>query len=305
MTAAAAPAAVAATAPASSPHGTAVSFDIEDWFHSEFVPETERRGATESVVLAGTTRILDLLRATGSRSTFFLLGDVVRQHPALLRRIVDEGHEIASHGMDHRPLWRLDADGFADQLDEFRRVVEQVIGRFPVIGYRAPCFSLDRTTAWALDVLRDRGYAYDSSIFPAWTKLYGVPDAPVGTYRPAAGDLARHDPRGALVEFPVAVAAAGLMRLPVAGGFYLRAMPFAIFRRVLGAIQRRRPVALYLHPRECAPESVRLPLRGIASVITCRGLAGMPAKVEQLLRHYRSRPMREVLAACGHLPPGL
>ncbi|MDX2169351.1 MAG: polysaccharide deacetylase family protein [Deltaproteobacteria bacterium] len=289
-------------APPASGHGTAFSFDIEDWFHSEFVPEAERRAAPESVVLAGTLRILDLLRACGSRSTFFLLGDVVREHPALLRRIVEDGHEVASHGMDHRPLWRLDADGFANQLDEFRRVVERVLGHFPVSGYRAPCFSLDRTTAWALDVLREQGYAYDSSIFPAWTKLYGVPDAPVGIYRPARENLAQHDPRGALVEFPVAVASAGLMRLPVAGGFYLRALPFALFRRVLAAIQRRRPVALYLHPRECAPESVRLPLRGIAWVITYRGLGGMPAKVEQLLQAMRSQPMRELLAAGGHLP---
>ena len=150
-------------------------------------------------------------------------------------------------------------------------------------------------------MLRDQGYAYDSSIFPAWTKLYGVSDAPVHIYRPAREDLARHDPRGTLVEFPVAVAAAGLLRIPVAGGFYLRSLPLAFFRLMLDAIGRRRPVALYLHPRECAPESIRLPLRGIAWVITYRGLAGMPAKVESLLRHYRSRPMRELLADAGHL----
>jgi polysaccharide deacetylase family protein (PEP-CTERM system associated) len=285
-------------------HATALSFDIEDWFHSEFVSEEQRRAAPESVVHAGTTKILDLLRANGSRATFFLLGDVVREHPALLRRIVDDGHEVASHGVDHRPLWGLDADGLARQLDEFRRLVERVLGCFPVIGYRAPSFSLDRTTAWALDVLREQGYAYDSSIFPAWTKLYGVPDAPVTIYRPARDNLAAHDPRGALVEFPVAVADAGLLRFPVAGGFYLRALPLPLFRAVLGAIQRRRPVALYLHPRECAPESVRLPLRGIAWFITYRGIGAMPHKVEHLLRHYRSRPMREILAAGGYLAAG-
>lgn len=285
-----------------APHPTAFSFDIEDWFHSEFVPESERTAAADSVVQRGTTRILDLLRASGSRATFFVLGDVVREHPGLLRRIVDEGHEVASHGLDHTPLWRLDSDRFARQLEEFRRLVERVLGHFPVIGYRAPCFSLDRSTAWALDVLRDQGYAYDSSIFPAWTKLYGVPDAPVRIYRPARDDLARHDPGGALVEFPVAVAAAGLLRVPVAGGFYLRALPLPVFRLVFDAIQRRRPAALYLHPRECAPESVRLPLRGIAWVITYQGIGGMLGKIESLLQRYRSRPMREVLAAGGHLP---
>ncbi len=285
-----------------SAHAAAFSFDIEDWFHSEFVPEPERRRHPESVVERGTARILDLLRQTGSRATFFLLGDVVREHPALLRRIVDEGHEVASHGIDHRPLWRLDADSFARELDEFRRLVERVLGRFPVVGYRAPSFSLDRSTAWALDVLRDQGYAYDSSIFPARVKMYGVPDAPVRIYRPARDDLGRHDPEGALVEFPVAVGAAGPFRLPVAGGFYLRVLPFSVFRLVLAVIQRRRPVVLYLHPRECVPESVRLGLRGTAAFITYTGLAGVPRKLERLLRGHRSRPMREVLAAEGHLP---
>jgi polysaccharide deacetylase family protein (PEP-CTERM system associated) len=285
-----------------SAHAAAFSFDIEDWFHSEFVPDADRRASTESVVERGTGRILDLLRATGSHATFFLLGDVVREHPGLLRRIVHEGHEVGSHGVDHQPLWRLDADALARQLEEFRRLVERVLGRFPVVGYRAPSFSLDRSTAWALDVLRDQGYAYDSSIFPARVKLYGVADAPVGIYRPARDDLARHDPGGSLVEFPVAVGAAGPLRLPVAGGFYLRALPFSLFRFVLGRVRRHRPVALYLHPRECAPESVRLALGAGDAFITYTGLAGVPAKLERLLRVHRSRPMREVLSAEGYLP---
>jgi hypothetical protein len=203
--------------------------------------------------------------------------------------------------MDHRPLWSLDADAFADQLDEFRRLVERVLGRFPVIGFRAPSFSLDRRTAWALDVLRSRGYAYDSSIFPAWTKLYGVPDAPVGIYRPARDDLAHHDRDGTLVEFPVAVGTLGPLRIPVAGGFYLRVLPLALFGAVLGAVRRTRPVALYLHPRECAPERVRLRLDPMAAVITYAGLDGVWRKLERLLERHRSRPMREVLADEGYL----
>jgi len=285
-------------------HAAAFSFDIEDWFHSEFVPAADRVAQPDSVVERGTSRILDVLRRTGSRATFFVLGDVVREHPALVRRIVDEGHELASHGMDHRPLWRLDADTLANQLDEFRRLVERLLGRFPVSGYRAPSFSLDRRTAWALDVLRAREYLYDSSIFPAWTRLYGVPDAPVGIYRPARDDLARHDRAGGLLEFPVAVGTMGPLRLPVAGGFYLRALPFGLFGAVLAAVRRARPVALYLHPRECAPEPVRLRLGRVAEFITYTGLAGVPRKLERLLERHRSQPMREVLAAEGHLPPG-
>jgi peptidoglycan-N-acetylglucosamine deacetylase len=282
-------------------HAVAFSFDVEDWFHSEFVPPAERRAHPESVVERGTSRILDLLRRTGARATFFVLGEVAREHPALVRRIIDEGHELGSHGVDHRPLWHLDPQTLARQLDEFRSLVEGILGRFPVVGYRAPSFSLDRTTAWAVDVLREQGYAYDSSVFPARVKLYGVPDAPVRIYRPASADLTRDDPDGALVEFPVAVGSFGPLRLPVAGGFYLRALPFSLFRTVLAAIRRRRPVALYLHPRECAPEAVRLRLPGTASFITYAGLAGVAAKIERLLRRYGSRPMREVLVAEGYL----
>ena len=282
-------------------HAVAFSFDVEDWFHSEFVPDRERRSHAESIVERGTSCILELLRRTGSRATFFVLGEAVRDHPSLVRRIVDEGHELAAHGIDHRPLWHLDPQTFSRQLDEFRSLVEGILGRFPVIGYRAPSFSLDRRTAWALEVLRDHGYAYDSSVFPARVKLYGVPDAPVQIYRPASGNVARHDPAGPLVEFPVAVGSVGPVRLPVAGGFYLRALPFALFRAVLAAIRRRRPVALYLHPRECAPESVRLRLATTASFITYAGLGGVAAKLEHLLRRHGSRTMREVLVAEGHL----
>src|SRR5262245_24828127 len=112
-------------------HAVAFSFDVEDWFHSEFVPDRERRSHAESVVERGTSRILDLLRRTGSRATFFVLGEAVREHPSLVRRIVDEGHELATHGVDHRPLWHLDSHTFARQLDEFRSLVEGILGRFP------------------------------------------------------------------------------------------------------------------------------------------------------------------------------
>jgi peptidoglycan-N-acetylglucosamine deacetylase len=279
----------------------ALSFDIEDWFHSELISEDERRLHTESIVRQGTTKILDLLRKYASRATFFVLGDVVREHPDLVRRIVDEGHELASHGMDHRTLWRLDPNSFADQLGEFRRLVERAVGAFAVTGFRAPCFSLDRSTAWALEVLTSEGYSYDSSIFPARVKMYGVPDAPVGIYRPSSLDLAKHDPGGRLVEFPVAVGSFGLLRLPVAGGFYLRVLPLSLMCSVLDGIRRTRPLALYLHPRECEPERFRLPLNFVDSLITYANLSGVMGKLDRVLSRYRSIPMAEILDRQGYM----
>jgi polysaccharide deacetylase family protein (PEP-CTERM system associated) len=286
-----------------SRHHAAFSFDIEDWYHSQLVPASRRHAHGESVVREGTERILDRLGAHRIRATFFVLGEVVRDHPGLVRRMLEEGHELGCHGYDHTPVWDLTPETFRGQLRDFRAEVERVAGGFPVCGFRAPTFSIDRRTAWALDVLRDEGYRYDSSIFPARVRLYGVADAPVGVYRPARDDLARHDPAGALVEFPVAISEWGPLRLPVGGGFYLRALPFALFRASLDRVLARRPFALYLHPREVTPETRRLPLDPVDGFITYVNLDSVMRKLDRLFPRYTWLPMREILEREGHLPP--
>jgi polysaccharide deacetylase family protein (PEP-CTERM system associated) len=272
------------------------SFDIEDWYHSQLIPRRDRHPHGEKVVRAGTEVILDLLKRHDVRATFFILGEVVRDHPDIVQRMAREGHEIGCHGMDHKPLWELTPESFRRELRDFRVEVEKALGGYPVVGYRAPTFSLDRRTAWALDVLRDEGYLYDSSVFPAKVKMYGVPDAPVGLYRPAKHDFTRHDPAGSLIEFPVAVGEISRLRLPVGGGFYLRAMPFPLFVRMLDRILDHRPFALYLHPRECAPEAKRLRLDPVNALITYVNLHSVIEKVEKLIRRFRFVPMREIVA---------
>ncbi|HYM80057.1 MAG TPA: polysaccharide deacetylase family protein [Candidatus Limnocylindria bacterium] len=279
------------------------SFDIEDWYHSQLIPARDRHDHGETVVRAGTEVILDLLDRHSVRATFFVLGEVVREHPDIVRRMVSEGHELGCHGMDHRPLWDLTPESFRAELREFRTVVEGVLGHYPVVGFRAPTFSLDRSTAWALDVLRDEGYAYDSSLFPAKVKMYGMADAPVEIYRPARDDLARHDPAGALVEFPVAIGKWAGVRMPVGGGFYLRALPFPMFVATLDRILEHRPFALYLHPRECAPEARRLWLDPVNALITYVNLHSVVDKMEKLFRRYRFVTMREVLEKGSWLGP--
>jgi polysaccharide deacetylase family protein (PEP-CTERM system associated) len=282
------------------PHRAAFSFDIEDWHHSELHRVGDAR-PEESIVVRGTEAILDLLARHGWRSTFFVLGEVVRAHPGLIRRMVAEGHELACHGMSHRPLWRADPESFRAELREFRALVEQALGAFPVIGFRAPTFSIDRSNAWALDVLRSEGYRYDSSVFPMKVKLYGTPGAPVGIYRPSREDLRRHDPRGALVEFPVAIAELQGVRFPVGGGFYLRALPLWLFRAGLDFILRHRPFVLYLHPREVAPESRRLPLDPVNGFITYVNLNTVMEKLERLFERYEWTTMRDILEREGWL----
>ena len=278
-----------------------LTFDIEDWHHPELVRAHVEKNDRRSVVRPGTEFLLDLMRRHKARSTFFVLGDVARRHPDLVRRIVDEGHELASHGFSHAPLWKLDRESFRAELRDFRQAVRDALGDDPARGFRAPTFSLDRTTAWALEVLREEGFTYDSSIFPMRVGLYGVAGAPLGIYRPAPGNLARHDPRGPLVEFPVTVHAVPGARLPVAGGFYLRALPGFVFERALGASLRHRPGSLFIHPWECVPDVPRVRLGALPAFVTYHGLKGVPARLERILKRHRCEPMIDILARDGHL----
>jgi len=295
-----------------------IGVDVEDWFHPELVRARVASGDARTVVERGTDALLERFARHDVRATFFLLGEVAARHPALVRRIADGGHEIACHGMTHRPLWALDRESFRAELRAFRAAVAAALGAeaaaggaaarggagaATVVGYRAPTFSLDRSTAWALAVLREEGFRYDSSIFPARASLYGVPGAPLGVYRPAAGDLARHDPAGPIVEFPVAVARFGPLRVPAAGGFYLRALPWTVLRLLLDRVARERPFALYLHPWECVSGLPRARLGPAAALITYLNLGSVPGKLERLLERYRFVTMREALEAGGHLAP--
>lgn len=298
-----------------------IGVDVEDWFHPELVRARVASGDPRTVVESGTDALLERFARHGVRATFFLLGEVASHHPALVRRIAAGGHEIACHGMTHRPLWALDRESFRAELRAFRAAVREALGgardaaaaggaverggpdAATVVGYRAPTFSLDRSTAWALDVLREEGFRYDSSIFPARASLYGVPGAPLGVYRPAADDLGRHDPAGPIVEFPVAVAGFGPLRVPAAGGFYLRALPWTALRLLLDRIARERPFALYLHPWECVTGLPRARLGPAEALITYLNLDSVPGKLERLLQRYRFVPMREALEAGGHLAP--
>jgi len=281
----------------------ALTIDVEDWFHPELVYRHVTPGDARTVVVAGTESLLDLLRRHEARATFFVLGDVAKRHPDLVRRIAAEGHEIACHGMTHRPLWKLDPESFRGELRDFRAAIRAALGADDSIGFRAPTFSLDRGTVWALQVLAEEGFRYDSSIFPRRVRMYGVDGAPLGAYRPAADDPARHAPNGPLVELPVAVDTVAGLRIPVAGGFYLRALPGPVLRALLGRVHARRPVVLYVHPWECTASLPRLTLPRTDAFITYFGLDAVMPRLERLLARFGSRPMREILEQGGHLAP--
>jgi polysaccharide deacetylase family protein (PEP-CTERM system associated) len=223
-----------------------LSFDVEDWPQSTFdfdLPITGR-------VVDNTARILDLCAAAGVRGTFFILGLVAETHPGLVRRIHDAGHEVASHGHDHRPVHAMTPEGFRTDLRRTRASIEAACGA-RVVGYRAPDFSIPAAAFFALEVLAEEGYLYDSSLFPWKGPRYGVPEAFDAPFlvRARAGDL---------LEFPLVVSTRLGRRLPAVGGGYFRLFPYAWHQDAIRRLNRRRhPATAYFHPYEVDPDELR------------------------------------------------
>jgi len=286
----------------------ALSIDLEDWFHPELI--RSRVGAArasgaprpEPRALWAVEPLLGLLDRYDVRATFFVVGEVLRSHPDLIRRIHDAGHEIGCHGWSHRPLWELDPDHFSRELETYDRELAGVMPVEQVVGFRAPTFSVDERTGWAVDILTAHGYRYDSSVFPTRNYLYGVDGCPPVPYRPTVDELTvdhpelRDDP-DALIEFPMTVVPYLGINVPVSGGFYLRLMPGGVFRWFLGRVEAEgRPFVIYLHPWEAdaaTPRLKKLPL--IDRFVTYYGAGGVIRKLEALLQRFRFAPIRDVL----------
>jgi polysaccharide deacetylase family protein (PEP-CTERM system associated) len=260
----------------------ALTVDVEDYFQVQAFADTIPRSEWENWprrVEANTSRLLDLFAEAGVRATFFTLGWVAERHPALIRRIVAAGHELASHGHGHDLIDRLGEAGFRADVTRARAVLEDAAG-VAVAGYRAPTFSLGARTPWAHDALAAAGYRYSSSIYPVRHDLYGSPAAPRAPY-PVAG--------GALWEVPMTTLRALGRNWPLAGGGWFRLLPYATFRaalrRVLAA--ERRPAIFYTHPWEIDPAQPRVPGAGRrARFRHYTGLAATERRLQRLLRDF-------------------
>jgi polysaccharide deacetylase family protein (PEP-CTERM system associated) len=279
----------------------ALSIDLEDWFHAELVRARVREELAERRVEWAAEPFLVLLGRYRVRATFFVVGDVMRHHPELMRRIRAEGHEIGCHGWSHRPLWTLDPERFAWELEEFDRDAAGVVPKEEVVGFRAPTFSLDERSAWAIDILRAHGYRYDSSIFPMRNYLYGVAGCPPGPYHPTGEELTLDHPSGSFLEFPMTAVHLGGLPIPVSGGFYLRAMPLTVLKALLGRVNALgRAFVIYVHPWEADRRTPRVKgLPPMARLVTYYGAGTVLGKLEALLQWFRFAPLRDVLGIEG------
>ena len=229
-----------------------MSVDVEDWFQVGAFENTIPKGDWDGLarrVESNTDAVLDLFAETDTKATFFTLGWVAHRHPALIRRIADAGHEVASHGWDHQRVFTMDADAFRADVARAQMALEDASGQ-RITGYRAPSFSIDQRTPWAHAVLADAGYAYSSSVAPLVHDHYGWRDAPRYAFRPVEGQ--------SLVEIPVTVAQIGTRRIATGGGFF-RLLPARLTDFAVRQVNTEtRPAMFYFHPWEIDPGQPRV-----------------------------------------------
>lgn len=270
----------------------AFTVDVEDYYHvSAFERHIDRRKWNEypQRVADNTARILDLLAEHDVRATFYVLDWVAEKHPALVRRIASEGHELGSHSYGHHLVYQMTPEAFRSDLRRSKAALEHAAG-VSVETYRAPSFSITAHSMWALDILVEEGFTSDSSIFPIRHDRYGVPNAEPGIHR-------LETKSGCLWEFPPSVVRMAGMNLPVSGGGYFRLYPYLITALCLQRINRcGRPFMFYMHPWEIDPEQPRLRVGSLTSRFRHYvNLGGTLDKLQRLLGRFRFDGMSNVL----------
>ena len=265
----------------------ALTVDFEDWYQGLEIPHTRWDGYADRIA-APARRLVELFADAGVRATFFVLGATAERHPELVRELAAGGHEVATHGWSHTFVYQLSPETFRAELQRSLALLSSLTGR-PVLGHRAPFFSITRASLWALELLAEAGVRYDSSIYPVWNYRYGIAGAPRWPYTIGEGTAA-------LREFPITTWRVLGRNLPVAGGAYFRIYPYALTRHAFRAINAEgRPVAFYIHPWELDPDQPRIPLPRRIAATHYANLRATEPRLRRLLREFQFAPMSEVL----------
>ena len=281
----------------------ALSVDVEEYFHAAIFRSGTRGlggGDFESRVERSMDLLLALLRRTRTQATFFTLGEVAASHPGVVRRISEQGHEIACHGYRHEDVYRMSPREFRADIRCAKQRLENLVGA-EVIGYRAPNFSIGARQSWAYEILIEEGFRYDSSTYPILHDRYGRPSAPRFPYGIWRSGLAW------LTEFPIGTARILGVNLPIGGGGYFRLSPFELIRRGIHRVNayERQPVMFYFHPWELDPDQPRPPMSARHRFRHYVGLQREAGKLEQLLTEFAFGTARDVLERREHYSEGL
>jgi polysaccharide deacetylase family protein (PEP-CTERM system associated) len=275
----------------------ALTIDVEDYFQVSAFDRHVRRDEWDQYPLrveGNTYRILDMLDEFGVKATFFVLGWIAERCPNLVREINRRGHEIACHGYGHELIYQIGPEKFQKDVNRAKTVLEDIIGE-KVYGYRAPSYSITGKSLWALDILVEEGFSYDSSIFPIIHDIYGIP----------GGKRFIHEIEtqgGNIKEFPISTFPLNIgwwhPRLPIAGGGYLRLFPAPLVGRAINCIniRERQPTVVYFHPWEIDPDQPRIHARLKSRFRHYLNLERMEGKIRFLLNNIKFSPMRDIWA---------
>jgi polysaccharide deacetylase family protein (PEP-CTERM system associated) len=281
-----------ARTPAARQVVNAMTVDVEDYFHvsvfERFVSR-DRWDSMESRVCRNTDRLLEMFDEKNVKATFFVLGWVAERFDGLVKRIAAAGHEVASHGYEHRLIYNQTPAAFRDDVRRAKSLLEDLSGQ-SVSGFRAPSYSVTAQTLWAIDVLIEEGHTYDASVFPIHHDRYGIPWSPRHPYV-ITGD------HGTLVEMPGSTVRFAGLNFPVGGGGYFRLLPYAWTQWGIARINRteERPAIFYLHPWEIDPDQPRLHADLIGRFRHYTNLARTESRLRSLLSRFRFGPLSNLV----------
>ena len=270
-----------------------MSVDVEDYYqvsafaNSVSTAEWEQH---ESRVVANTQRLLKLFSEKNIKATFFVLGWVAEREPQLIKEIHDQGHEVASHGFSHQLIYNQSQEVFKEETNKSKKLLEDLIGE-EVIGYRAASYSITKRNLWALDILQEAGFIYDSSIFPIRHDRYGIADAKTTPHKLTTPN------GGSLVEFPLTTRRLGKFNIPVAGGGYFRLYPYFLTRHFLKAVNKKQDeqFVFYLHPWEVDPQQPRIEASWFSKFRHYNNLDKCEARLSSLMDDFNFTTMKSVL----------
>ena len=261
-----------------------LGIDFEDWFHPELIQKHISKKNNEPKVVEGIHKILELLRQRETTATFFVVGELLEYKPELIDLILENDHEIAFHTMKHT---RIDSLNFKDEFNvEIKKFDKLTNGKSK--GFRAPSFSLNIKSSWMIDILEENNYIYDSSVVPAKTNLYGMPNADTKPYKISSKCLESNSDNAKILEFPLLVTKFLGKKLPAAGGFFLRTLPSRVIENAIKSYEKQKiPGVFYIHSWELTPEfmpKIELPKKD--HFITFHNINKAYGKMENLLKKF-------------------